>query len=174
VVCNANPKRKSLGAFCGVCRNSQKERLMKSIRRFAQVQVLLLSLLSSTVVPMTAHADEVRGAFTLTAETHWGKAVLPAGYYTFTVATQSSLPTLLIRSANGAKAAFIAAASETSTAEKTPNAITIKTIDGVQVITELHVNDAGLVLHYETPASETASATRTAEPKLTAYAAGKK
>ena len=62
---------------------------MKSIRRFAQVQVLLLSLLSSTVVPMTAHADEVRGAFTLAAETHWGRAVLPAGYYTFSLATQA-------------------------------------------------------------------------------------
>lgn len=147
---------------------------MKSIRRFAQVQVLLLSLLSSTVVPTTAQADEVRGAFTLTAETHWGRVVLPAGYYTFTVATRTSMPTLLIRSVNGDKAAFITAASETSTAEKTPNTITIKTIDGVPVITELHVNDAGLVLHYETPASELASATRTAEPKLTAYAAGKK
>jgi len=147
---------------------------MKSIRRFAQVQVLLLSLLSSTVVPVTAHADEVRGAFTLTAETHWGKAVLPAGYYTFSVATRSSMPTLLIRSANGDKAAFIGATRETSTTEKSPNALTIQTIDGVQVITELHVNDAGLVLHYETPASVIASATKTAEPKLTAYAAGKK
>jgi hypothetical protein len=174
VVCDAKPKRKSLDAFCGVCRNSQKETFMKSIRRFAQVQVLLLSLLSSTVVPMTAHADEVRGAFTLAAETHWGRAVLPAGYYTFSLATHGAMPTLLIRSANGGTAAFIGATSESSTTEKTPNAITIKTIDGVQVITELHVNDAGLVLHYETPASELASATRTAEPKLTAYAAGKK
>ena len=93
---------------------------MKLIRRFAQVQVLLLSLLSSTVVPMAAHADEVRGAFTLTAETHWGKAVLPAGYYTFTVATQGSLPTLLIRSANGDKAAFIAAASESRECRRAP------------------------------------------------------
>jgi hypothetical protein len=147
---------------------------MKMIRRFAQVQILLLSLLSSTVVPMAAHADEVRGAFTLTAETHWGKAILPPGYYTFSVATGSAFPTILIRSASGGTAAFVAASSESSTKEKTPNAITIEMKGGVNVITALHFNDAGVVLHYAVPADAVESAAKTAEPKLTAYAAGKK
>ena len=80
---------------------------MKAIRRFAQVQVLLLSLLSSTVVPMAVHADEVRGAFTLASETHWGKLVLPAGYYTYSLATNTAMPVILIRSANGNLAGFV-------------------------------------------------------------------
>jgi hypothetical protein len=147
---------------------------MKMIRRFALVQILLLSLLCSTVVPMTAHADEVRGAFTLTTETHWGKAVLPPGYYTFSLATGSAFPTILIRSASGEIAAFIAASSETSTRETAPNAITIEMRGGVNVITELHFNDAGVVLRYAVPAGSVKSAAKTPEPKLTAYAAGKK
>jgi hypothetical protein len=147
---------------------------MKMIRRFAQVQILLLSLLSSTVVPMTAHADEVRGTFTLTTETHWGKAVLPAGYYTFSLATGNAIPTIFVRSGSGDPAAFIVATSETATKETTPNAITIETKGRMNVITELHFNDAGLILHYGTPSGAVESAARTTEPKLTAYAAGKK
>jgi hypothetical protein len=147
---------------------------MKMLRRFAQVQILLLSLLSSTVVPMAAHADEVRGTFTLTSETHWGAVVLPPGYYTFSLATGSAFPTILLRSATGSISAFIAATSETSTKETTPNAITIQMKGGVNVITALHFNDAGVVLHYAIPAGVVESATKTAEPKLTAYAAGKK
>ena len=146
---------------------------MKMLRRFAQVQILLLSLLSSTVVPMTAHADEVRGTFTLTSETHWGSVVLPPGYYTFSLATGSAFPTILLRSATGSTAAFIAATSKSSTKETTPNAITIETKGGMNVITALHFNDAGVVLHYAVPAGAVESAAKT-EPKLTAYAAGKK
>jgi hypothetical protein len=124
---------------------------MRMIRRFAQVQVLLLSLLSSTVVPMAVQADEVRGAFTLMSETHWGKLVLPAGYYTFSLATHSAMPVLLIRSANGSLAGFIGATSETGTRDKTKNALTIETKEGLKVITALHINDAGLILHYSIP-----------------------
>ncbi|HEY0704138.1 MAG TPA: hypothetical protein VGD60_15315 [Candidatus Acidoferrales bacterium] len=130
---------------------------MKMIRRFAQVQVLLLSLLSSTVVPMVAHAEEAHGRFTLTSETHWGTAVLPAGEYTYTLATRSAMPVILLRSVKGTEAAFISAYRETSTTATTPNAITIQAIGNVKVITELHVNDAGLVLHYRAPALETAA-----------------
>lgn len=147
---------------------------MKMIRRFAQVQVLMLSLLSSTVVPMTAHADEVRGSFTLTSETHWGKIVLPPGYYTFSLATHDSMPTILLRSGSGNTAAFIAATGEAGTKDKTPNTITITTRDGIKVITELHVNDAGLILLYAEPAATSATAATASEAKLTAYAAGKK
>jgi hypothetical protein len=160
-------KRKPLYAFGGVCRNPKKENVMKMIRRFAQVQVLVLSLLSSTVVPMTAHADEVHGKFTLTSQTHWGTTILPAGDYTYSLETRSAMPVVLLRSAKGNASAFIAATSETDTNDRAPNALIIETQGTMRVITELHVNDAGVVLHYKTPATE--SAAKAAEPKLTAY-----
>jgi hypothetical protein len=140
---------------------------MKMIRRFAQVQVLLLSLLSSTAVPIAAHAEEVHGRFTLTSETHWGSAVLPAGEYTYTLATRSAMPVILLRAVKGNEAAFISADSETGTSATAPNAITITAYGKVQVITELHVNDAGLVLHYRAPALEAAAA-KAAETKYSA------
>jgi hypothetical protein len=145
---------------------------MKSIRRFAQIQVLLLSLLSSTVVPMAAHADEVQGRFTLTSETHWGSAVLPPGEYVYSFATRSALPVLLLRSVNGNSAAFIAATGETDTKDRMPGLIKIESRGGVQFITELHVNDSGLVFHYKIPATVELAA-KSPEPSLTA-SVGKK
>jgi hypothetical protein len=146
---------------------------MKMIRRFAQVQVLLLSLLSSTVVPMAVQADEVRGAFTLVSETHWGKLALPAGYYTFSLATRGAMPVLLIRSADGNLAGFIGATSETSTRDQTQNVLTIETKGNLKVITALHINDAGLILHYSMPEVTIATAATIPEPMFTASVAKK-
>jgi hypothetical protein len=147
---------------------------MKMTRRFAQIQILLLSLLSSTAVPMAVHADEVRGALTLASETHWGDAILPPGYYTFTLSTRTAMPVVLLRSASGDVARFIVASSESTTREKSPNALTIEKIGRTSVVMALHVNDEGLILHFATPETASAIAAKTAEPKLTAYAAGKK
>jgi hypothetical protein len=140
---------------------------MKTIRRFAQVQVLLLSLLSATVVPMTTHADEVRGAFTLTTATHWGPVVLPPGDYTFSLATNNAMPVIFLRSNSGAVSAFIPASSETGTKDKSPNALKIETIGRTSVITELHFNDAGLVLYYAAPASAVETASKSTDSKTT-------
>jgi hypothetical protein len=141
---------------------------MKAIRRFAQVQVLLLSLLSSTVVPTAVHADEVRGAFTLTSETHWGKLLLPAGYYTYSLATNTAMPVILIRSANGNLAGFVGAISETDTTDKDRSALTIETKGNLSVITALHINDAGVILHYGVPADAIETAAKAPDSTLTA------
>lgn len=142
---------------------------MKMIRRFAQVVTLMLGLLSATVVPITTYAaDEVHGKFTLTSETHWGANVLPAGDYTYALTTGGAMPVVLIRSVTGKEAAFIAPAAETDTTATTPNALKIETLGDTRVVTELHVNDQGLVLHYKIPAA-LESAAKLVDPKLTAY-----
>jgi hypothetical protein len=141
---------------------------MKNIRRFAQIQVLLLSLLSSTVAPMAVHADEVRGAFTLTSETRWGKMILPAGYYTYSLATHTTMPVIFVRSGNGDVAAYISATSETGTKDTARNALTIKKEGNFSVITELHINDQGVVLHYATPTPATETASKAHEVTMSA------
>jgi hypothetical protein len=141
---------------------------MKMIRRFAQVQVLLLSLLSSTVVPMAVHADEVRGAFTLTSETHWGKLILPAGYYTYSLATRTAMPVIFIRSADGRLAGFVPAATESSAGDKTHNTLTIEKKGNLSVVTALHISEAGVILHYGKPADTIETAAKTTDPTLTA------
>jgi len=141
---------------------------MKMLRRFAQLQVLLLSLLSSTVVPIATHADDVHGRFTLTQKARWGSMVLAPGEYTFSFATRSSMPVILLREIGGNGGAFICASAESDTSDTTPNAIKIETKDGVRVITELHINDVGLILYYDAKPPAQAAA-KAPEPKLTAY-----
>ena len=146
---------------------------MKTIRRFALVPMLLLGLLSMTVVPFAAQAEDLRGRFTLTSETLWGDVKLPAGEYTYSLATRSSMPVILLRSADGNQAAFIAASAETESTAMTPNALTIETINGVNVVVALHMSDARTVLHYASPKSLIESAAKADDAKLVA-AIGKK
>ncbi len=57
---------------------------MKGMRMFSLRQILLLGLIMAGGAANSAHAQEtVRGKFTVAFETRWGKAVLPAGSYTY-------------------------------------------------------------------------------------------
>lgn len=59
---------------------------MKNIRNFA----VLLTLVAGAVA---ANAQTYfQGKFQLTTETRWGKAVLPAGQYSFTMDSVQSFP----------------------------------------------------------------------------------
>jgi hypothetical protein len=146
---------------------------MKTIRRFALVPMLLLGLLSMTVVPFAAQAEDLRGRFTLTSETLWGDVKLPAGEYTYSLATRSSMPVILLRSVDGTEAAFIAANAVTEAVPMASNALTIEKVNGVNVVVALHVSDARTVLHYSSPKSLIESAAKSDDAKLMA-AIGKK
>jgi hypothetical protein len=80
---------------------------MKNLRNFATLFVVVLGALA-------ANAQSVlHGKFQLTSETHWGKAVLPAGEYTFTI--DSVAGPVVIQAVNG-KAAAMAMAQTNSNA----------------------------------------------------------
>src|SRR5262245_42087845 len=79
---------------------------MKFNRRFLSLAILVLAL--TVVAPAAAHAQEyVRGKFTLTSETHWGPAVLPAGDYQFSFDSSSFPNVVTVRSVTGSSAAMI-------------------------------------------------------------------
>lgn len=69
---------------------------------------LLGILLAACFLATAAYADPLfTGTFKLTNEVHWGQAVLPAGDYSFTIdSTKDNTPLVVVRSADGKKAAF--------------------------------------------------------------------
>jgi len=77
---------------------------MKANRRMAAIALLVVVALTSLFAG-TANAQAISptyvGKFTLTAETHWGKAVLQPGSYTITIKSTGSPVIALIRNANG-------------------------------------------------------------------------
>ena len=74
---------------------------MKNIRNFA-----VLMILFATVVAANAQTS-FQGKFQLTSETHWGKAVLAAGQYSFIMDSVQSH--LVIHSDDGKVAAIVKA-----------------------------------------------------------------
>jgi hypothetical protein len=54
---------------------------MKSVAGYKAVKLVVLSLLATGLSAALANAQEFRGTFTLSVETRWGAATLPAGEY---------------------------------------------------------------------------------------------
>jgi hypothetical protein len=68
-------------------------RLVKSVSKVGVAALLLGALATSGQAQQSIY----QGKFTLPVETHWGNATLPAGDYTFTVASASAEYRLYIR-----------------------------------------------------------------------------
>ena len=82
---------------------------MRSIRNLVPLKLLLLVSFFICQIPCVANAQgtNVQGKFRLQDEVHWGQAVLPAGEYSLTIdSTKDNTPFVVVRSADGKKAAF--------------------------------------------------------------------
>lgn len=81
---------------------------MKNIRKFA----VLLAVVAGAVAANAQTA--FHGKFQLTSEVRWGKAVLPAGEYTFTMSSVQS--PIVIQAVNGKASAMAAAVTSVDAA----------------------------------------------------------
>lgn len=141
---------------------------MKGLRGYAQVAVLLLGLLSATVVPITAHADNITGRFTLTSEAHWGRTVLPPGEYTYSISAEDVMPMVIVRSVKGDIGAFVFPTSISDAHKGEMDKLVLEKSNGGMVVTSLYVKDRGVVLHYSIPKAKIETAAKAPEPKLAA------
>ncbi|MGA7917849.1 MAG: hypothetical protein WCA00_21615 [Candidatus Acidiferrales bacterium] len=141
---------------------------MKVLRSYTHVAVLLLGLLSSTVVPMAAHADNVTGRFTLTSEAHWGRTILPPGEYTYSVSAEDVMPIVIVRSARGNLGAFVFPTSVSENPGGEADKLVLEKTNGGMVVTSLYVKDRGVILHYRVPKELIETAAKAPEPRLAA------
>jgi hypothetical protein len=141
---------------------------MKGLRRYTHVAALLLGLLSCTVVPITAHGENILGRFTLTSEAHWGSTVLPPGEYTYSISVDTTMPVVIVRSVSGNLGAFVVPMSMTETRGGAPDKLVLEKVNGEMVITSLYVRDRGVVLHYRIPKASVETAGKAPESKLAA------
>jgi hypothetical protein len=141
---------------------------MKGLKRYMHVAVLLLGLLSSTAVPMAAHADGVTGRFTLTSEAHWGRTVLPPGEYTYSISAEDVMPIVIVRSVKGDIGAFVFPTSISDARGADMDKLVLEKTNGGMAVTSLYLKDKGVVLHYSIPKEMIESAAKAPEPKLAA------
>jgi hypothetical protein len=111
------------------------------------VMVALTSLFSGTASAQAISPAYV-GKFTLTAETHWGKAVLQPGSYTITIESTGCPIIALIRNANGDAFTY-----ETSGAQirnhNGLNALLVGEKHGQLTVHSLALAELGIVLVYD-------------------------
>lgn len=139
---------------------------MKGLKRYRHVAVLLLGLLSSTALPMAAHADNITGRFTLTSEAHWGRTTLPPGEYTYNISAEDVMPIVIVRSVKGDVGAFVFPTSVSEARPGEPDELVLEKTSGGMAVTSLHLKDRGLVLHYGIPKALIETAVKTAGSRL--------
>jgi hypothetical protein len=141
---------------------------MKALRRYSRVALLLCSLLSSTVVPMATHADNILGRFTLTTEARWGSTVLPPGEYTYSVAANAVMPIVIVRSVRGDLGAFVVPVTMTDARKAEPDKLVLEKTNGGMVVSSLYVKDMRVIFHYRLSKSMPETAARARDLKLAA------
>jgi len=117
---------------------------MKSIRSLTLCS-LLLALLASCLGAASANAQEVKGTFTLPFDARWGKAILPAGPYSFTIDQAKSGGPLIL---SGEKVHAIVRNQGFGTKPMDRSALILRSENGVYTVRELRLTDIGMVLYY--------------------------
>ena len=126
---------------------------MKSTRSLKSVRILLLAVLAAGLSASLASAQEYEGKFTLPYEARWGKAVLPAGDYSFRVnPSRDSCITLV---SQGRRGVALILTSKTTRGEVAGSSALIAVRSaGSYRIRALRLAEAGVVLEYSPPKAE--------------------
>ena len=127
---------------------------MKVTQRFKSVRILFLAVLAVGLSAGVASAQKVEGKFTLPFEARWGRAVLPAGDYTFNVETSTSPYIVMIRhNRNGV--AYVMADSVISRGDFSGSSALIAVRSGGKLrIRILRLREVGAIFGYYVPKAE--------------------
>lgn len=93
-----------------------------------------------------------KGKFTLPSETHWGGATLPAGDYTFTMASTTSPYTLFVHGQTGNAIIMASAADEKVVSDHAQ--LNLVDVADVQNVETFEAPELGLTFTYWTPAQK--------------------
>jgi hypothetical protein len=124
---------------------------MKSIRKFAHAAVLTLSALN--LAPNLASAQDAAGAFTLTHEVHWQKAVVPAGEYRFTLGSEGPAEMLTLRKVSGNAAGFMLLVTDVEASKPSgPSQLLVVSKPSGRFVSTMLLPEFGMTLHFAVPA----------------------
>jgi hypothetical protein len=124
---------------------------MKSIQRFAYAAALTLSALN--FAPSLASAQDAVGTFTLPHEVHWQSAVVPAGKYHFTMASNGPSEMLTLRKIDGRGAGYmmLVADTEVSKPSDVSELVVVPRSTG-SFVSIMQLPEFGVTLHFAVPA----------------------
>ncbi len=123
---------------------------MNSTRSFTLVRFLVLALLAACFNAGLASAQVSAGKFTLPFETRWGRAVLPAGDYSFTLAS-GSLPAIVTVRGEGNAAMIMATGGTSQGRISDQSALFVVRSGGKATVRSMYLEHLGLTFYYTAP-----------------------
>jgi len=126
---------------------------MKSNRNSMVVRNLLLVLTSAFIFTGIASAQICKGQFILPFDAKWGRAILTAGDYTFTLHSTGQPEIVKIEQGNR-NVALVMAQSATSSNASTASELTVTRSGGHARIRVLHLAELGTDFYYAAPKAE--------------------
>jgi len=135
---------------------------MKSIR-FSFLAVLGLFAALSGFAPAAAHAQVAEGKFSLASETHWGRAVLPSGDYTFSLESAGRPAWITIRNGEHVLVGMIMPDSLSTTPYSETSELVLTHVGDQVFVSSLRVGDLGVAFSYFVPETAAPSETDTRE-----------
>jgi hypothetical protein len=104
--------------------------------------VLMLAFVTGITTPRAAAQEAFRGTFHLTAETYWGKTLLPPGPYTVTMSLDPAQRIRMVRLEGDGLRAFFLTGPPTLDRISHRSTLRLENINGVYVVRHL---DAGML-----------------------------
>jgi hypothetical protein len=145
---------------------------MKAIRKFSPVGAgwwIITALALSTA--LAGAQSSLHGTFDLPMAVHWGKSILPAGEYSFTVEILATAPVVTVHSADSKWAAMFLPQA-LSQAPETPNPeLLLTNRGGAMFVSSFRLGELGMALNYAVPKPTEAARARERPASLAVFAA---
>ena len=121
--------------------------------RSSWMKGLVLALLAAALSPgLVNAADSAQGKFTLPMAVQWGKAELPAGDYTFTLASAGLPAMVTVRSeTKGSTGAMVFAHAYNPASSSDGSSLTIGRSGDRGFISSMHLAELGITFYYAPP-----------------------
>jgi hypothetical protein len=120
--------------------------MKRTFTRILAITALGLIAVCASANPASAQGV-FKGSFTLTSDVRWGQANLPAGDYTFTLASSAMPARIVVTGANGSQ--FVITSSTDVKSIDAPSNLKIVRHNGESRINQLYLADLHLVLNYQ-------------------------
>jgi hypothetical protein len=140
---------------------------MKPNGKYFAIRAVFLTLCALSLLSTLGSAETLRGNFTLTAETHWGKLLLAPGTYEFTINSDTYGKMVTVRSKESGWSGMAMAESTSDAGSKQGMKLVTERLGGEVYVKALCLGDDGMTLNYATPKAAKLTRLTRAQPTTT-------
>ena len=136
---------------------------MKSGLKLSLNRMVLVAAVLGIFATLAQASPSASGTFTLSTEAHWGKSVLPAGTYRYSLDYSGTYPAVILRNVEGGNGVIVLPQSVSQGDWRGKSALVLSRESGEMFVTSFTVRELGVVLHYDMVETERRTMTASAK-----------